>query len=226
MNTIISEVKTAEAPHLPLDWTQVKPRRRQDDESDERRGPRCCEGVNNNNIPCRISRHRFRRDTQEDGIQGHVVFCLHEMNPSWFQGYFLPRGTTRQPWRLLAVQEEIEDCLACADGGFRRVSLTLYPPPPPLSSGRPIKLDTVDWVGGDLIRFHHEQLEVESNRIWTGESSLPLVETYFKALVQKLRIECEVEEHEPILQWLPDIAIVSGQMMFVLPKGGEDDDDE
>ena len=220
MNTIISEVKTAGAPDLPLDWTQLKARRRQDD-GDER----CCEGVNNN-IPCRISRHRFRRDTQEDGIQGHVVFCLHEMNPSWFQGYFLPRGTTRQPWGLLAVQEEIEDCLACADGGFRRVSLTLYPPPTHLSSGRPIKLDTVDWVGGDLIRFHHEQLEVESNRIWTGESSLPLVETYFKALVQKLRIECDVEEHEPILQWLPDIAIVSGQMMFVFPKGGEDDDDE
>jgi hypothetical protein len=210
MNTVTPDTKPG-VPVLPLDWTQVKKQRRNDNGDSQ---DVCCTDPSSG---CRrLGRHRLGQG--EAGIHGHVVFCLHEINPSWFQGYFIPLGT-RRPWGLLAVQEEIDDCLACADGGFRRITLTIYPP-----SGQPIKLATTDWTGGDLIQLRHEQLDVESNRILTGTSSLALVETYFKGLVRKLREECEVDEDEPVLEWLPDIAIVSGKMILVpkIKKEGEE----
>ena len=200
MNMITPDAAEQGAPDLPLHWTRIKRRRNDDGET---RGGVCCDDATR----CRIRPHRFR--LIEVGVQGHVVFCLHELDPSWFQGYFIPQGT-RQPWGLLAVQNEIEDCLACSDGGFRRLSITVYPP-----SSDPITLETVDWTGGDLIHLSHEQLEVESNRIWTGEASLHLIEKYFKGLVRRMRVEYDVDENEPILEWLPDIVIVSGTMIII-----------
>lgn len=184
---------------LPLDWTRVK--RRRNDEASEKP----CDPIN-----CPARRHGPR--LVQGGIQGHVIFCLHEINPDWFQGYFTPLGT-RRPWGLLAEQEEIDDCLACADGGFRRVSLTVYPP-----SGKPVQLATIDWTGGDLIHLRHENLEVESDRIWTGKSSLRHVDSYFKGLIRRLRQQYEVNEDEPILDWLPDIATISGNMTIAMKK--------
>jgi hypothetical protein len=204
MNTTTVDAKLG-APDLPLSWTRIK--RQRNDDGETRGG--CCDDAN----PCQLSPHRVR--LIEVGVQGHVVFCLHELNPSWFQGYFIPQGI-RQPWGILAVQTELEDCLACSDGGFRRISITVYPP-----SSDPITLEAVDWTGGDLIHLSHEQLKVESNRIWTGEASLHLIEKYFMGLVRRMRVECDVDENEPILEWLPDIVIVSGTMI-IIPTSRDD----
>ena len=36
-----------------------------------------------------------------------------------------------RPWGILAVQQtDLDECLRCADGGYRRVHLTVYPPSP------------------------------------------------------------------------------------------------
>lgn len=79
-------------------------------------------------------------------VEGQAVFLLHEPNPDWFQGYLFRGGggsgsggcagsllgsTTnsekKKPWGLLARQLEIDECLQCSEGGYRRIKLTVFP---------------------------------------------------------------------------------------------------
>lgn len=176
-------------------------------------------------------------------IHGHAVFCLHEPNPLWFQGYFLPHQSSR-PWGLLAIQEPVDDCLACADGGFRRITLKLYPPsgsslqPLQPKKKKPkknqnaventkkelLQLENVDWTGGDMIQLRHEQLEMEADRLWTGTATLPHLQRYFASLLTKLKMELDVPESTPILDFLPDVAVIVGKLSFV-PTMDESDVD-
>jgi hypothetical protein len=159
-------------------------------------------------------------------IRGQVVFCLHDTNPSWLQGYFIPKGSNK-PWGLLAVQEVIDDCLECIDGGYRRLSLTVFHRHRRQKSS---KIQHVDWTGGDMMRLSHPDLTMEADRLWTGPRALPYVNKYFKRLVTKLRDECceTDEESNDILEWMPQVAVITGSMSLVLPKeekSSDDDDD-
>jgi hypothetical protein len=197
-----------ETPAIPLDWTRVQ-RKRTGTNSTEQ----CCEDP----ATCRL-RHgtRPRLDLQEDDdsktFTGLAVFCLHEMDPAWFQGYFIPKDS-RRPWPLLAVQEEVEECLACADGGFRRINLSVYQPG--VSSDKRITLGSVDWTGGDMIQLRHARVDMEADRLWTGKSSLSHIDRYFKGMISKLRSHYDVSRDLPILEWLPDVAVVVGEMTLV-----------
>jgi hypothetical protein len=42
----------------------------------------------------------------------------------------------------------------------------------------------------------------------------------------KLRTKCEVDAETPILEWLPDIAVITGTMSMSLPKRSEDNDND
>ncbi len=190
-DTVTVSTTTTSTDQLPLDWTRL--------------GQQCCEDP----ISCR-QRHRTPLTSRGTVVRGHAVFCMHENDPSWFQGYFIP-DHSRRPWGMLAVQEEVEDCLACADGGFRRIALTIYPPDPM----EPIRLRTVDWTGGDMIQLKHERLDMEAHRLWTGPSSLSYVQRYFQGLISKLRQEYNVDESTSVLEWLPDVAVVVGTMTLV-----------
>ena len=211
---------------LPLDWTRLG-----------NSSTFCCSDPstcrNPKNHPS-ISLPRLPLSTTKmTMMHGHAVFCLHELDPSWFQGYFIPNHSTR-PWGLLAIQEEVEDCLGCADGGFRRVTLHLYPP----SEGHlkdkkeqqqslaRRQFEMVDWTGGDMIQLRHEQLVMDANRLWTGMATLPHLQRYFAGLMAKFRIEMEVEESTPILEFLPNVAVIVGTMSMVDPTMDEDDDED
>jgi hypothetical protein len=108
---------------LPMDWTRMKRKRCDDDE--------CCDDPVNCQLRSRrtsssaLPLKKTISNKKERIHDGHAIFCLHDTtNPSWFQGYFLPPNTAN-PWGLLAVQEEIDKCLECGSGGYRRLTLKL-----------------------------------------------------------------------------------------------------
>ncbi|KAL3930934.1 MAG: hypothetical protein SGARI_004337 [Bacillariaceae sp.] len=158
-------------------------------------------------------------------IKGQAIFCLHDSDSQWVQGYFVPEGSSK-PWGLLAVQEEIDDCLACADGGYRRVTLTVYPPKTGATAGvpsRPQKLRGVDWTGGDMMTLYHpDTVEMNGEQLLTGDRALVVMNKYFQGLLRQLHIECKVEEGQSVLDWLPNVAVVKGSMDLTLPANNDD----
>lgn len=236
---------------LPLDWTKMSQRKRkwgEDDDDSSTPDPFCRDPST-----CRRRHDRPRRDppaqdrnksssssfshasgenaaARTDGIgisnrrEGQAIFCLHDMNPAWVQGYFVPRGSNK-PWGMLAVQEELDECLACDDGGYRRVSLTVYPSTATnfkkegLHQRKSYKVEGVDWTGGDMMSLYHPQhVDMEGQRVLTGTKTLPIIEKYFQGLVRRLQEICNVEDDVPLLDWLPNVAIVTGSMSFTLPS--------
>jgi hypothetical protein len=178
---------------LPLDWTRVKRKRtvtrpevevEGDVEGDEDED--CCDDP----ATCLGRQRQVATITSSSPsslpIRGHAVFLLHDTNPSLLQGYFIPRGSNK-PWGLLAVQEEIDECLACVDGGYRRISLTIYPAAKQqqrrqrrllaTKKSSSHKIQGIDWTGGDMMRLEkQEQLQMETDRLWTGNSAIPYLE--------------------------------------------------
>lgn len=150
--------------------------------------------------------------------------CFHDLDPSWFQGYFLPKNSTK-PWGLLAVQEEVESCSACTDGGYRQVTLTVFP------RGRKTKkryLKHVEWTGGDMMRLemsngeHNNSFLMETERMMTGPRAIPYVQRYFSRIVEQARTHAD--DTSSVLKLLPNIAIVTGPMSITLPKVDDDED--
>lgn len=66
-----------------------------------------------------------------------------------------------------------------------------------------------------MIQLRHAGVDVEADRLWTGDSSLSHIDRYFKGLISKLRNEYDVAADLPILEWLPDVAVVVGEMTLV-----------
>jgi hypothetical protein len=234
---------------LPLDWTRVQRNKevKVDDavgKSDDY-GIICCQDP----VSCRRLGHRrpensssilarpvplhsnYDTDTTNK-IHGQAIFCLHDLDPSWVQGFFLQRGC-KKPWGLLAIQEEIDDCLACSAGGYRRLSLTVYRRHESASSDihrnsksddrgsnnntKPCKIEGVDWTGGDMMSLYHPYVDMVGERLLTGEKALPMLNKYFQSLINRLEKECCEEEGLSILEWLPNVAIVMGSMSLTLP---------
>lgn len=208
---------------LPLDWTRMpktdvcagRPRRR----------------------PGRSSLQLSKASTLSTStilLQGRAIVCLHDWNPSWVQGYFVARGS-HKPWRMLGVQEEIDECLACDDGGYRRLTLTIYHDyvasnmsTTTSSSKKRIQIKGIEWTGGDMMNLYDTERNLEmmvADRLLTGEKCLIVVNKFFKGLVKQLRQSCQVDEDVGVLEFLPNLAIVTGYMALALPKEDENDDD-
>jgi hypothetical protein len=150
-------------PSLPLDWTRVQRRRRADDDD-------CCPVLDSSPL----NAASLRPDQQL--VEGLAVFCLHESDPQWFQGYFFPNFSTRKPWGILAVQEELDDCMKSADGGYRRCTLTIFPYP----AQRKISMPGVEWTGGDMMRLmSHNQVSFDPDQLKSGKQAVPQVEKLF-----------------------------------------------
>ena len=63
---------------------------------------------------------------------------------------------------MLAVREEVDDCMACSAGGYRRLSLTIYHRRESATKmnsndAKTIKIEGVDWTGGDMMTLYHPQ---------------------------------------------------------------------
>jgi hypothetical protein len=146
---------------------------------------------------------------------GHAIFCLHDTsNPDWFQGYFLS-NQNQTPWGILAIQEEIDDCLACTGGGYRRLTLNFN------ISSKKKTIKAIDWTGGDMICLSNDNLEMETKRLLTGKEAIRYMKKYFVTLMKRLLDE-EDDKNAEIFESLPNVAIILGRMSIVLPTREDD----
>jgi hypothetical protein len=236
--TVLSPNTTGTTEALPMDWTRVKRKRCDDDECCD--DPVNCQLRNRRTSSSALPLKRTISNKKERIHDGYAIFCLHDANPSWFQGYFLPSNTAN-PWGLLAVQEEIDNCLECESGGYRRLTLKLPNHLPRImnnndSATSTTRISGIDWTGGDMMRLSNDKVEMNTQRLLTGKEALPYVKKYFGSLLKRLQQECfddkededeKQEQHEEsttMLKWLPDIAIVMGPMSIVLPDNETDEE--
>jgi hypothetical protein len=70
---------------------------------------------------------------------------------------------------------------------------------------------------------HPHYIDMVGERLLTGEKAIPVLNKYFHGLVTRLQQECEVDKGVPVLEWLPNVAIVVGPMELTLPINEEDD---
>lgn len=233
---------------LPLDWTRLKRRRpgfNNTESSDNRRSDRT------RPLPMKDNNDDDKEETCHK-IEGQAIFCLHDDNPNWIQGYFIAKGS-RKPWGMLATQEEVDDCMTCCAGGYRRLSLAVYHRhrgdggdgnTVPRKSQRlesslqgtsnqnitnkndvnqmrnePWNIVGIDWTGGDMMTLHHpDHVDMKGERLLTGKKALPMLHKYFQNMINRLEKEFCVEECSSVLDWLPNVAIVTGPMSLTRPK--------
>lgn len=208
-----NDTEKAAPPPLPLGWTQVRRRPRANNDDNNNAADEidwCCDDPN-----CK----RTSRDSDavkpapENAItvKGNAVFCLPEMDPEWFQGYLQIEGQ-RKPWGLLAMQETLDECLECKDGGYRQITLKVLTYN---NSKEPYEMEHVEWTGGDMMRLKSGDgvVSMETDCLWTGKKAVPYVEKYFGSLVDKLRENAD----DSVLEVLPELAIVTGPMTLQLP---------
>jgi hypothetical protein len=208
-----SQEASEKPPPLPLGWTTVRRKRTRNNDNDTSATEVdwCCDDPNCKRPPI------VDASRNATTVKGYAIICLHEINPDWFQGYFQVDGH-RKPWGLLATQEAIDECLECSDGGYRQVTVKVMR----YSGEKSIKLDSVQWTGGDMMQLQSSAVSMETHCLRTGKKALPYMERYFSGLVNKLREEAD----EPVLDILPDLAIVTGPMTLTIPTSSEGSDKE
>mmetsp|Transcript_28266 Transcript_28266/g.32514 ORF Transcript_28266/g.32514 Transcript_28266/m.32514 type:complete len:375 (+) Transcript_28266:51-1175(+) len=145
---------------LPLDWTRVKRRRRPNIEENitgsirknadkdqyiqtqprkEEMLDDFCDPSCNSCIVSDVKQSNIISAKSNNLVKGMAIFCHHIINPSWFQGYFIPCNSKSdvanftvssdwcsRPVAILAKQRILSDCCECLDGGYKELNLVFY----------------------------------------------------------------------------------------------------
>lgn len=90
--------------------------------------------------------------------------------------------------------------------------------------GKETRLGNVVWSGGDMVRLSSKSVSFETERLFSGTKAVPYVERYFASLVRKLR--GSTSEDEPILNLMPNVVVVAGNMRMSIPKPTSVEQDE
>eukprot|EP00978_Attheya_sp_CCMP212_P021429 scaffold62527_cov49-Attheya_sp.AAC.2 len=178
-------------------------------------------------------------------VEGQAVFCLHSLDATWFQGQFLPNSTQKnikRPMGILAVnREDMDDCLKCADGGYREMDVTIYNNRSPQK--KKLLLQQVSCTGGDMLSLssntndgrpkqqtNHCRVSFDADSVKTGVRAVPFVKLYFPTLLQTAAnpssrrmdesSDCSsnTTDDSSVLELLPDVAIVIGTMRLTVPR--------
>jgi hypothetical protein len=204
---------------LPLEWTRVQRKRARPIPAVQQGSQPMVECCDDPSCSLLASRHKEQAeasllsDSTNQTFVGTVVFMLHEINPLWFQGYFFPRDSNK-PWGLLAVQQEIDECLQCALGGYRVIQLTVFPYDGQVRLRKQLIAD-IEWTGGDMMRLKSPLVKMETDMFVANDKAIPTVERLFGSLLRKLRAESDNAELST-LDLFPDIAIVTGSIELTL----------
>lgn len=216
---LVPSTSSADMEDLPLGWTRVMKRKRKRNVEQVSMNDNtefdwsCCEDP------------KCTRDQEHDTMEakdteeifyGHAIFFMHKIDPEWFQGYFLVNGL-QKPWGLLAVQEDIDECLQCTDGGYRQICLTIMQ----YQRRKKVSWKKIEWTGGDMMKLNGPTISFETERCLTRGTAIPLVEQYFSSLIQKLKVDKDVDED--LLVVAPDLAVVVGKMKLCMLKSDDDD---
>jgi hypothetical protein len=200
-------------PPLEVGWTRVQRKRpRPSEPDDELVACDCSDSANCGRQPAEL--YDAQQKQQLTKFKGEAIFLLHDMDSKWFQGYFKPeiRG---KPWGMLAVQQELDDCLQCEEGGFRQIQLTVQ---------KDRDLGVADWTGGDMMRLQGKYVSMQPTKLLTGSKAAALATTVFQGLLKEIKVRAN-DEKATVLELLPDVAVVYGTMELVLPPkegGGAD----
>lgn len=142
--------------NFPLGWTRVRRKRKRPEKSNRNNNAnekeqdyvdRECEEQNcidcfpkaqMDTILSDASNRHLREKNGEDTVvwTGKGIFCLHTVDCSWFQGYFIPTSANasvpqkRPPIMgiLSILRTDTDECLHCMDGGYRELDVTFFPP--------------------------------------------------------------------------------------------------
>lgn len=206
---------------LPLGWTRISRQRQGVDlnknsaEDISSSFVYCCEDPNCRSGPEKLTPNA-PLSTSKVLLKGSAVFCLHSLSTKWFQGQFVATSGVGKPIALLAKQrDDVDDCLQCADHGYREIDLTIFSRFCDLNGEREqVKLEKIPCTGGDMLRMSDEEscLIFDAQRILTGIKAVPLVEKYFRNIIPNLDVD------ESLLDVLPEVAIVIGDMTLSLEK--------
>lgn len=244
-------------PALPLEWTKIQRKRPRlgsgdnddtnsnedtdifccDDATCSRRGPpgsfrggHTDEGITDSTL---LLKPESAKTPATTTVSGKVVFCLPDTDPSWFQGYFFLNGrnsSSSKPWGLLAEQTDLDECLQCADGGYRQVKLQVS-----TFSGHAAteqySFDTIEWTGGSMMRLESEACRMIPSQFLTDRAAVTHTEHFFGSLLRKLRMDSDVSDTATVLDLMPDVSVIVGSMELVVPAAAvrnldnNDDDD-
>jgi len=258
---------------LPLEWTKISRRKRRktgNNSKDQEKGLDCCEddtcfnnekwrqlkeeetNVNESNSASLSGNENIV--TPMITMRGKGLFCLHELDCKWFQGHFLSSsigtrtatGNVGNSIGLLVTQrEDVDDCLQCANAGYRELDMKLLRPSSSSSLGlngkrKELKIQKLVCTGGDMLRIHTppllevggteakrlshatqrgsqpEEVKFEAEKIITGANVEPLVRRYFSNLVA--RMTTSSKKSMSVLDILPDCAVVVGDMSVTVPS--------
>ena len=218
---LVPSTNSTKKDDLPLGWTRVNKRKRNGQKATINDKIEfdwsCCEDPK-----CTRDQEHDTMEAKntEEMFHGQAIFFMHKIDPEWFQGYFLVNGL-QKPWGLLAVQEDIDECLQCTDGGYRQISLTVMQ----YQRRKNVSWNKIEWTGGDMMMLNGSTISFEAERCLTGGRAVPLVKQYFRSLIEKLRNdEVAVEDvAEGILDVAPNLAVIVGKMKVCMLKSDDDD---
>mmetsp|Transcript_20101 Transcript_20101/g.49344 ORF Transcript_20101/g.49344 Transcript_20101/m.49344 type:complete len:182 (+) Transcript_20101:421-966(+) len=137
--------------------------------------------------------------------------------------------SSRRPWGILATKEEIDACMECDNGGYRRITVKVFHAPSSNSSSQTTSLMGIDWTGGDMMRLSNDKVEMNTQRLLTGKDALPYLKQYFMGMLRKLQHACSDDddatsadndkgEEARIFELFPDVAVLVGKMSIVLSQ--------
>ena len=205
---------------LPLDWTRVSRKR-----AFTTNGTSCCTGGacrhgrrGSSSTPNSENSTTGNNDNQASTTRlyrGQVIVCLTDSNPEWFQAYlFLQDEDTT--WGLLGVQQEIDECLQCSQGGYRVITLRVTT----TTTTDQVTFPNVEWTGGDMMDLNGPGIVMQARKIMTGAHAVPVLEGVFSGIVRQVQasLNDDNDEHpwDP-LQVFPELTIVVGSMELRLP---------
>ena len=186
-------------------------------------------------------------------LEGKAVFCLHDIDCEWFQGHFIPSGNTG--WKgqealhipaslgILCIQKRMDECMVCADGGYRELDMKVIR----FRKAKNFSIPCIS-TGGDMLRIRSDNMSedkgnrrsitsrsvaFDTKRVLTGYEAIPFLRRFFKKIIRQILSDnIEYVSDNDLLELLPDIAIVVGEMAisaeksFMLPTSSNPTSDE
>lgn len=232
---------------LPLGWTQIRRRRKRNDPPGRADIVDDCLDDDCTDLNCRRrSRPRITSTTTTSPIHrlisssrqpfiGRCIMCLPDGNPDWFPGYVW--FSSKKAWGLVGEQLEVDECLQCADGGYREIKVTLEAFGLTASpESNKLRIPFVQWTGGDLMRLEttKEQQDNETTATNVNLQMIPsklltlgtvgkpnqeacrLARSLFdKLLRQRYSLETNdevISTDRSLLELYPDLVLVIGEM--------------
>ena len=232
----------------PFDPNQIRTKNHRELRCDD---PVCCRRPGTY-IPVRPSEESRNVNATEESLrnnctkknlflEGQVIVCLPEPDCEWFQAYLFPHsGGKSIP--LLGILQEIDDCLQCADGGYRVIELQVLLPETYTGHPHRISIHNIEWTGGDMMdlktalpteseteydimSLQMSGVEMKASKLESGEPAARVVQRLFEKLVRKLQNvkrskKCDSQDltldSRAVLEVLPEVSVVSGDMSLLL----------